>query len=75
MIIHGINSDYVPGFLKWLAGIVLESYYNQFDPENTYEDDEVTTMVEMTELWLTNDKQGVATPDEVYAFMFDNRRL
>lgn len=66
------------GFLTWIARIILAGYYMEHN-ENTgndedYTDEEVTTLVEMTELWLTNDKPD-ATEREVIDFMYDNRRV
>lgn len=62
-----------PGFLQWIARIILTGYYNERDSDDTYDEDEVVALTEITELWLTNDKPD-ATEREVIDFMFDNRR-
>jgi hypothetical protein len=78
MKIDNVSEDKTEEFLGWLAGIVLAGYYMQARPEDpsiTYEDWEREVLVDVTKLWLQNDKGGSANWEDVYQFMFDNRRL
>jgi hypothetical protein len=65
------------GYLTWISRILLTEYYDEVSAdctEDTYDEEEVTTMVEMAEFWLDNDKPE-ATERELIQFMYDNRRL
>lgn len=73
--ITGISDDYVPGFLNWLARIVLAGYYESRDAEGSgYEDWEVDVLLEQVQHWM--EQTGMEkTTEQVSDFMYENRRL
>jgi hypothetical protein len=76
MMIQGVSN--VEQFLTFLSGVVLDGYHAeralQIEGDSDYDADEQITLVDVTRFWLENDMPE-ATMDQVYTFMFENRRV